>query len=175
VIVIATNVSGGGENAKYTFAKDRNFYMILQTESVSNTLNISPGSLDTGNTWIYVKMKTSDSCYTIQTNIDSIKLVRSTNSGDGNSGGIVDPDYPNQLINAFPNPFHGQFSVSGFNSSKSYSLTVYNMQGKRIWSIYMSNQNRITIKPAVIKAGYILSIYDASKKRSLGILKLLNL
>lgn len=75
VLLTAVHVTGGGLNPLYTFAKDRNISNILQSEGASNTFNLNPATLAEGDNWIFVRMKTSASCYSIQTDIDSVKLT----------------------------------------------------------------------------------------------------
>ncbi|HEY0680388.1 MAG TPA: T9SS type A sorting domain-containing protein [Chitinophagaceae bacterium] len=75
VIITAVNAAGGGTTPLYTFGKDRNLNVLWQGESSNNVLNINPTDLQAGDNWIYVRMKTSSSCYTTQYNTDSIKIT----------------------------------------------------------------------------------------------------
>ena len=76
VLITASNAAGGGNTPLFTFAKDRDFSLILQTEGSSNVFFLDPAVLVGGDNWIYGRMRTSDSCYTSQTSVDSIKLVK---------------------------------------------------------------------------------------------------
>ena len=76
VLITASNASGGGSTPLYTFALDRNFSTIVQAEGSNNVLFLDPALLVGGDNWVYGRMRTSESCYTIQTSVDSIKLVK---------------------------------------------------------------------------------------------------
>ena len=169
VVITAANASGGGATPKYTFAKDRLFATILQAEGSSATLTQAPASFAVGDNWIYVKMKTSDTCYTAQTNIDSIKIVRSSVTG------ITDIDFPQQVINIYPNPFSGQFMISGLNTGKTYQVTLYNMQGQQLLSQMVSNKQSLFVNNIITATGiYLLQLYDVKKQRLIGSVKLIS-
>ncbi len=76
VLITASNAAGGGNAPLFTFAKDRDFSLILQAEGSNNVFFLDPAVLVGGDNWIYGRMRTSDSCYTSQTSMDSIKLVK---------------------------------------------------------------------------------------------------
>ena len=76
VLITASNASGGGVAPLYTFALDRNFSTIVQAEGSNNVLFLDPALLVGGDNWVYGRMRTSESCYTVQSNVDSIKLVK---------------------------------------------------------------------------------------------------
>jgi len=163
VTITATNAAGGGTSPRYTFAKDKAFSNILQTEGTSNTLTIQPNTLTVGSNWIYVSMKTSDTCYTAQTNIDSIKIERSTVTG------LIDVDFPGQPINIYPNPFENGINISGLNTGKTYVISVSNAAGQKVYSQQFSNNQTISIHKAGLQSGrYWLSIYDVKKRRLIG-------
>jgi hypothetical protein len=81
VTITANAVSGGGSAPQYSFASDRAFTNVLQQNSGNNSISIQPSTLKAGGNWIYVQMKTSDTCYTTQTVIDSIHLLLNTAIG----------------------------------------------------------------------------------------------
>ncbi|GGB25826.1 T9SS type A sorting domain-containing protein [Puia dinghuensis] len=76
VTVRASNVSGGGSSPQYTFALNRNFVPVLYGPGAADTVIIDTASLSIGVNMIYVRMQTSDSCYTSQTATDSIVITR---------------------------------------------------------------------------------------------------
>jgi hypothetical protein len=163
VIITAVNAAGGGTTPLYTFAKDRTFTNILQTESATNTVSIQPNTLLVGDNWIYVRMKTSDGCYAFQTNTDSIKVIRSTVTG------LRDMDYPNQLITVYPNPFKQIINVNGLSTGKTYTLTINSLGGQQVYRQQISNRNNYSIDKNILVSGsYWLTIYDNNKKRAIG-------
>jgi hypothetical protein len=163
VTVTATNAAGGGISPLFTFAKDRTITTILQAESSNNVMNLDPTILSVGDNWIYVRMKTSNTCYTSQANIDSINIVRSAATG------ITDIDFPDQQIYVYPNPFQQSITIRGLQISKSYSISLVNLLGQVIFQKDVRNRTDLTINQNVSTGFYWLKIYDKTKKRSLGV------
>ncbi len=167
VVVIASNAVGGGLSPKYTFAKDRNFNTILQSEGNSNTYNLDPSTLTVGENWIYVRMKTSETCYILQTNTDSIKLIRDQSTG------IIDPDNPNRIINVYPNPFDQEILINGLSTGKTYSINLYNSYGQLMYKQRVVGRSSTNLNRIVLPGGiYLLSIFDEGKKILLGAVKI---
>ncbi len=159
VILTAVNAAGGGTAPVYTFARDKNFANILQAESATATVTIDPSTLVIGDNKVYVRMKTSVTCYTAQTNIDSILLRRDAATG------IIDADNPGQVIKVSPNPFDGKISISGLNSGKAYRIALYNVRGQAVYTAEVKNKRLLEIPAAGIMPGiYWLTIYDAKRK-----------
>ncbi len=159
VIVTATNAAGGGSTPLYTFAKDKNISTIWQAESAAATLSIDPATLAIGNNKVYVRMKTSATCYTVQTNVDSLLILRDAATG------IIDADNPGRLIIVSPNPFGSRLSLSGLASGKTYRIVLYNTHGQAIHVSEVKNRQVVDIPTTGINPGiYWLSIYDAMKK-----------
>lgn len=168
VIITAANAAGGGTAPLYTFAADRAFTNLWKAESSSDTLHITPSRLAVGDNWIYVRMKTNATCYTTQTNIDSIDIRRDQSTG------IVDVDDPSRIINIYPNPFRDRFTIDGLNPGKIYTVAIYNLQGQLILQQKVTNKSTIEVpglKPS--SSVYWLSIYDDRKQRLIGTVKLL--
>jgi uncharacterized repeat protein (TIGR01451 family) len=168
VIVTAVNTTGGGAAPLYTFAKDRNFTNVLQAEGTGSTLNIDASTLTVGDNWIHVRMKSNATCITTQTNSDSINIRRDQSTG------IVDPDDPNAVINIYPNPFKEQVVINGLNTQKKYVITITNIQGQQLYTRRIANRASMEIPPLKGPGGiYWLTIYDESRKRSIGSVKLI--
>jgi hypothetical protein len=168
VVVTATNAAGGGTTPLYTFASDRSFNTILQTEGNNNTLNINPATLLVGDNWIYVRMKTSLSCYTTQTNVDSILLKRDAITG------IMDVDDPSRVINIYPNPFNKQINIKGLNPTKSYEITIVDINGKQIFRKQVQNSAQVSLPLKVYNAGiFVLNLYDHRKQQLIGSVRLM--
>jgi len=168
VVITATNTSGGGTTPKYTFAKDKALSNILQAEGTSNTLTIQPNILTVGSNWIYVSMKTSDTCFTAQTNIDSIKIERSAITG------LTDVDFPNQVINVYPNPFCNIININGLNAGKTYAIIIANAPGQKVYNRQVINSRTLSISNGQLQAGrYWLSIYDLKKHSLIGSIPLI--
>jgi uncharacterized repeat protein (TIGR01451 family) len=167
VIITATNAAGGGNNPLYTFSRNRNFTDIIQTESTNNTVTIIPSGLAFGDNKVFVKMKTSEICYTSQTNIDSITIRRDQATG------ITDPDNPSQVIAVFPNPYSGPVTIKGLSASKTYVLSISDNNGQVIFTKRVSNHSETYINRLPDATGvYWLSIFDDKKKKLIGSIKL---
>jgi uncharacterized repeat protein (TIGR01451 family) len=125
VTLTAINIAGGGLTPLYTFAKDRDFNTILKVESALATVDIAAAILQYGDNWIYVKMKTSDDCFTAQTNIDSVKLQLN----------ITTPTKKDleKYVKIFPNPSNGKFGFrveTGINDL--VKVKIIDMYGKQV-------------------------------------------
>ena len=167
VVVTATNAAGGGTSPLYTFAQDRMFNTILQAEGNSNTLTLNPANLLVGDNWIYVRMKTSLSCYATQTNIDSILLRRDAVTG------IIDVDDPGRIINIYPNPFNRQFNINGLNPMKQYEITLVDLNGKQILKKQIQNATQLNLTLRSYSTGiYLLNLFDKQKQRLIGSVRL---
>lgn len=168
IIVTAANTTGGGTAPLYTFAYDKNFSNIAQPESVNNTWTFSPSILSIGINKIYVRMKTSATCFVVNTAIDSIVLVRIAVTG------ITDPDMPGQVINIYPNPFKDKITIDGLSTSKTYSVRLYNLEGKQLLVKRISGRSSLVVSRQHQSTGiYWLSIYDEKRHKLLGTVKLL--
>lgn len=165
VVITAANAAGGGQSPTFTFAGNRTFTDIIQAEGAYATLTLTPAALRLGENRLYVRMKTSSSCYTQQTAIDSVSITRY------GSKGLVDADYPDQIISCNPNPFRGQLQVYGLSAGKTYTLLLYNQQGKVMRNARVSGRTLATLAVQGLTAGgYLLSVYDETKKTLIGTL-----
>jgi uncharacterized repeat protein (TIGR01451 family) len=168
VVVTATNASGGGKNPLYTFAWNNSFTNIAQAESSNNILNITASSLALGDNKVYVKMKTSEDCYAVQTNIDSITIRRDMSTG------ITDIDNPGQVITIYPNPVKGPITIKGLSAAKTYTFTIVNLRGQVVYTKRVANQSTINITEFNGVSGvYWLTIYDEKKNNTLGSVQLI--
>jgi uncharacterized repeat protein (TIGR01451 family) len=168
VVVTAANASGGGKNPLYTYAWNNSFTNIAQAESSNNILNITASSLALGDNKIFVKMKTSEDCYTAQTNTDSIIIRRDMSTG------ITDTDNPGQVITVYPNPVNGPITISGLSAGKTYTFTIVNLQGQVVHTKRVANQSTTTISEFKGVSGvYWLTIYDEKRNRTLGSVQLI--
>ncbi|HEY4208735.1 MAG TPA: T9SS type A sorting domain-containing protein, partial [Puia sp.] len=170
VVLTATNMSGGGTTPLYTFGKDKNFTTIVRAEGAAATYILSPSTLQVGNNSFYVRMRTSETCYPAQTAVDSIVIVRSPVTG------IVDVDYPDQVINIFSNPFIDRLHITGLQSFKRYTFTLVRSNGQVVLRRQVSGQQEANIETGVVAAGvYLLNIYDNKKGQLIGTAKLVSL
>ncbi len=138
VIITASDAVGGGADPLYTFASDRGITTVLQAEGSSNTLTLNAEALSIGPNWIYVRMKSSAACYTVQTIVDSVLVIRSTGNG------ITDPDFPGQPIDIFPNPFSQSINIDGLNDGKTYLITIHDALGEKVYEQRVSNSETLT-------------------------------
>jgi beta-propeller repeat-containing protein/type IX secretion system substrate protein len=165
-ILTATNTTGGGSAPLFAFGKDKNMTtsLLLQAESPDNTLNLDPANLTVGANRIYVRMRTSESCFTIATAIDSIDITKSTATS------IIDIDFPGNNIYVYPVPFDRTFYVKGLQISKSYSISLTNSMGQTVFQKRVQNSSEINITTNFSAGNYWLTIYDETKKRLLGVI-----
>ena len=170
LVVTASGVQGGGNLPLFTFAGDPSFRQILQQEGLRSTLTIDPSNLAVGNNWIFVRMKTSDTCYAAPTATDSILLIRDVSTG------ISDPDNPSAAISVLPNPFRHQIVVKGLSSFKVYRISLLNSNGQTVYTKVVSQHTVEYINGLNISAGvYWIKLFDETKKRELGVMKLTKL
>jgi hypothetical protein len=167
VIITATNVAGGGSDPSFTFAKDSSFTQLFQAESTLNTLTLAASDLQPGSNQIYARMRTSDTCYTIQTVRDSLIITRNVTTG------LTDVDYPNQVINASPNPFYDHLTITGLQTTKAYTLQLLNNSGQELIRQRVMQNPNITLNTPLLSTGiYLLRIYDETKNRLIGTVRL---
>jgi hypothetical protein len=168
VTITATNYEGGGSSPLYSFAKNNSFTDILQSEGTNNKLVMNPSTLSIGNNWVFIRMKTSETCYSVKVAIDSINITRDAVTG------IIDPETPGKVITVNPNPFRNTIFIGGLNPAKKYTFSLYPVTGQSVYTRKTSGSSNITIGETRIAAGfYFLTIFDASKGRMLGTIKLL--
>ncbi|MHA4842529.1 DUF7619 domain-containing protein [Flavitalea antarctica] len=166
-MLTATNKKYGGATPVYTFATDRNFTNILQSESASATYGITADKLINGSNWIYVRMKTSEGCYTTLTAIDSVKITRNLMTTS-----VTDVDYPGIAITGYPNPFTNGFTIKGLSTNKTYSVTIYDARGVILDAYKFSNKTTHLLNTAkFVRGTYWISIRDMKKNRLIGTLK----
>jgi hypothetical protein len=68
----AANVSGGGTSPLYTFAHDRGFTSLIQAESSSSIATKLNTTFPIGINWVYVRLRTSETCNNATINVDSV-------------------------------------------------------------------------------------------------------
>jgi hypothetical protein len=104
----------------------------------------------------------------MQSAIDSIKITRRTSTG------IIDPDFPDQPIDAFPNPFDVRLMISGLSTHKQYEIMIYNSYGQRLFDKSFNNQDTYSINhPFLAKGVYVIRIYDLTRNRQIGTISML--
>jgi hypothetical protein len=163
VSIGVVNITGGGTAPAFTFALDRNFTNLLQAEGSNTNITFDPAVLKLGANKLYVRMKTSATCFTQQTVIDSVTITKYGASG------FVDPDYPMQRISANPNPFNSRLMVHGINAAKAYTLIIHNHQGKKVFQRRVAGVSLATLHVPALPAGiYTLSVYDETKGQLIG-------
>ena len=162
IILKAKNLQGGGKVPGFTFSLDKEMSMILQTESPDSIFNLNVRLLHAGINKVYVRMRTSDNCYSLQTRIDSIEIIRNP------SVGITDPDYPDSKIYTFPNPFQHLVMINGLQLSKSYTVSIRNSSGLLVYNKTLTNATGLDINIQVPAGTYWLTIFDNKKNRLLG-------
>lgn len=168
IVITAQNAAHGGTAPLYTFARERNFASPTQAESSNSTWTFDASILAMGENKIFVRMKSNVSCIVSNTVTDSIVLVRTATTG------ITDPDMPGQVINIYPNPFKDVITIDGLSTSKKYTISLYNLEGKQLVSKRIAGRTSITITHQHRATGiYWLSIFDENRKQLLGTVKML--
>jgi hypothetical protein len=168
VIISATDKKGGGTNPLFSFAKDRSFTTIIQAESSAKTVTINSANLSNGDNWIYIRMKTSEACFTVSAVIDSIKITKTLTPT-----GLIDIDNPTISITGYPNPVREGFTISGLVSHKNYSVKIYDTRGVLIHSTTIRNKTSHHIQVSGWTSGvYWLNIFDMKKNRLIGTLRI---
>ncbi|MCS3798937.1 T9SS type A sorting domain-containing protein [Niastella sp. OAS944] len=79
-------------------------------------------------------MRTSETCYTSQTAIDSITIHKEQPTG------IVDADNPGHIITAYPNPFTTSVNIKGLSTAKKYRIVISNLNGQILYSKRIVNR-----------------------------------
>jgi len=113
-------------------------------------------------------MKSSDTCVTSGTAIDSIKILKNVNVT-----GIIDVDNPSVIINTYPNPINKKISITGLLATKNYMIVVTDNLGNRIMQKSSRGVSSITIYSEAWSTGpYWISIYDKNKNRLIGSMRI---
>lgn len=162
------NAGGGGKDPLYSFAWDRSFTNIIQSESAKDSVSIQSGSLALGDNRIYVRMRSGATCYTVQSNTDSITIRRDQTTG------LVDIDNPGRVINVYPNPFRSQVTINGLNEAKQYLVIITSLEGRLLYQRKISNRSSIELPVIQGAPGlYWLTLYDAAHNRKIGSMQLI--
>jgi hypothetical protein len=162
------NATGAGTGPQYTFASDAVFANILQGPSTNTTLLLDPATMKPGANWYFARMQSSDSCATNHFAYDSVQIKKQMPSG------LIDPDYPDQPIFEYPNPVIAQIVVSGLQPVKSYRFSLTDVRGQRLLLQTISNSSMISLQSNVLSTGmYLLEVYDETKGRTIGTIRLL--
>lgn len=163
VHVAATKVSGGGPSPQFTFAGDRSFSSVFRPESSDSLLELSASKLAFGSNKVFVRLRTSESCYSSAVATDSVTINRI----DGR--GLSDPDFPGKLIIVYPNPATDFIRIIGLQTQKSYRLYISDMSGRLTAQIIVKDSNQFNYNISGLSAGqYLLTVYDLNRQRTLG-------
>jgi len=164
VQITAINAAGGGNHPVYNFSKNLAMTDLLQPESENNELVVPATLLTVGANEIYVQMRTSDSCYSKATDMDSVTVTLS------GSGFLADPDYPDQPIGIRPNPFRDILQLTGLRSEKSYTVLIYNSSGRKVFGQSFKGNAGYEINLAILSAGtYWIRLHDDTKNIFMGV------
>ena len=170
IILAATQMGGGGSTPLYTFATNRNFTNLIQGESLINTITFNSQILNNGDNWLYVRMKTSESCYTSLTTVDSIKIIRLSVTS------IVDINFPGATIIAYPNPFKSDLTIKGLQPVVSYTIQLIDATGRIIVAKDVENKSSIAFNNISLKNGkYFIRLYDKKTSRLIGSISVLKI
>ena len=161
-----TQLNGLAIDTQYSFARDRNFSNVLQASGPASSVSILSSELANGDTWIFIQMTTSDSCYTHLTATDSLKLTK-----HAGAIGIRNPDDSAVYIFGYPNPFTTSITITGLTPQKSYMVQVFNNLGSRVETMVIGGVQTKTLSTAAWTAGnYRIGIVDMTTNKRLGVL-----
>ncbi|RYY31477.1 MAG: T9SS type A sorting domain-containing protein [Chitinophagaceae bacterium] len=170
ILQLTATASAAGNAALYSFAKDRAMLNMLQPESSSNILALPAVSLNVGDNWIYVQMTSADDCVTSATAIDSVKIIRTAVTA------IVDVDYPNTTITAYPMPFSSNLMIQGLQRASSYSIQLIDATGRIVVTQEVQNQTTCQFRNLNVRHGtYYIRLYDRKTKRLIGTMNVVKL
>ncbi|KAA2243371.1 T9SS type A sorting domain-containing protein [Chitinophaga agrisoli] len=80
-----------------------------------------------------------------------------------------------QGVQVWPNPFSGQFTISGLDANNNYTLRLYDVQGRLALTERSFNLSRKVVLPGVNKGMYVLEVYDDKNKKVVKSIQLLKL
>jgi hypothetical protein len=161
--LLANNAAAGGSAATFTFALNSKFDPVFRAENNTNAATLFATQLKAGDNWVYVRMRSSETCTSSQTAIDSIKITKLTITG------ITDPDNPASVIRTYPNPASNYFMIDGLQAAGKYSLQVFDATGKLVKTQNLERQSSYRISLLNITPGNLfIRLYDLRKKRWLG-------
>ena len=167
VELIATEVSGGGAQPLFTFAFDAGFVHIVQAPGASDSVSIPVSALANGANVLYVRMQTSDTCYTAATGIDSVVLTL-TKDSSGGPGGVT-------ALTIGPNPFSGEVTIGGLQANLTYGISLLSTSGQEVIKMVVQGQTQAVLRAGTLQRGvYYLRIVDVNSGRVIMIMKLLS-
>lgn len=71
-----------------------------------------------------------------------------------------------------PNPFENSLNISFTNTSESYSVSIYNLKGEKVFKTFKQNTKSITINTLELKPGvYVLNISNQNNSSNYKIIK----
>ena len=107
--------------------------------------------------------------YVIRNNL----LLTALNLYEIQDGGLIDPDFPGEVIQVSPNPISQYIVVNGLSESKKYFISLYNSSRIEVFSQVFSNSRSQTIFSGPFGNGhYWLKVYDVTKGKVLGSISL---
>lgn len=162
VVLTASDLSGGGSTPLFTFAKDRGFSSVFRTEGPDSVLTLAATAFAIGNNPVYVRMRTSDTCYTVATAIDSISIAEAA------------PDtLPQAALRVDPNPFTDQLHVTGLKSTDVYSVSLLNSVGMEVYETRVAGATGEVLYTGRYPAGvYLVRVFDETTGRLVRLVKL---
>jgi hypothetical protein len=159
----ATNV--GNSTPFYTFSYNRSFTRLLNPEGSGNQETVAGSTLTPGSTYMYVKLRSTETCVTRNTYIDSVLITKSGTLNLADNAGT---------ISVFPNPFIRELFFSGFTRGKQYELVFTSIDGRIIYREKMTgstNRHRVLL-PAPVNGLVLVKVHNITDNKQLGVLKL---
>lgn len=158
--ITAANNGGGGSAPLFTFSRNRDMTQLLQAESSAANININPANLQLGANRIFVRMRTSEVCYTTLTNIDSIQIIRDQVTA------VIDVNNPGAQILAYPNPVSTDLYIGGLSSNRKYHLQLYTLDGRLLRTEMIVHKDRFVLPVSAYTAGaYVLAIRETGTQQ----------
>lgn len=178
VVVRASDVSGGGSLPQYTFALNGNFSPVLYGPGGADSVVIDSAALAIGANTVYVRMQTSDSCYTALNATGSMVITRTadTTHVGGTGGGNNTNDSTSSTLAVGPNPFQDQLTISGLQSTHAYTISLLNGNGMETVRVQVGGVGTTSFFAGAVPSGiYLLRIYDETTGKVSRMVKLMGL
>lgn len=140
--------------------------------AANHTFVIEPSAYSVGAHQLKVTFKHKLDSISIQRSFTITSPFAPMMVGSQKTGLLVE----NEALNVWPNPFSEQFTVNGLDANGSYTLRLYDAQGRLVLTERSFNQSRKVLLPgrnAVIKGVYVLEIYDNNSKTVIKSIKLM--
>lgn len=118
--------------------------------------------------------------YTMSNTSDTVYACLTVTNNEGCESIFCEYIYPTgvsenhlELIQVYPNPFNGIITLSGMEQSSSYTVELFDLIGKIVFTQQMNSTKKTSINLSSIPAGtYFIKINDGKKTRTIKLIKM---